>query len=309
MAYDIIGDVHGQAGKLKKLLRRLGYAERNGAWRHSDPRRTAVFVGDYIDRGPEQVETIEIVRGMVGAGTARAIMGNHELNAIGFVTRVPGGASGEFFRKHTPENVHQHAEFLKQVREGSTRHKEYIDWFETLPAYLDLGGIRVVHAWWHPPHVAVSSSSGGGPGSPTSVSGNAYKRDTAALKAVKEMSKGLEVDLPAGYTYTDKDGVVRNNIRVKWWDAAVATYAQAVIGPANEIANVPAIALPEGVPIGFDSNVPVFIGHYWFKGVPAPLNDRLACVDYSAAIGDRPLVGYRWDGENVLGKSGFVGSD
>lgn len=73
MAYDIIGDVHGQAGKLKALLRRLGYAARNGTWRHSDPLRTAVFVGDYIDRGPEQVETIEIVRGMVDKGTARAI--------------------------------------------------------------------------------------------------------------------------------------------------------------------------------------------------------------------------------------------
>jgi uncharacterized protein YecE (DUF72 family) len=62
MAYDIIGDVHGHATELVALLRRLGYAERQGAWRHPD--RTAVFVGDLIDYGDEQLSTwAERVRG------------------------------------------------------------------------------------------------------------------------------------------------------------------------------------------------------------------------------------------------------
>ncbi len=54
-----------------------------------------MFVGDYIDRGPAQVETIEIVRRMVDKGTARAIMGNHALNAIAWVTEKRGGKPGE----------------------------------------------------------------------------------------------------------------------------------------------------------------------------------------------------------------------
>jgi hypothetical protein len=53
------------------LLRQPGYKERNGAWRHSDRLCAAVFVGDYIDRGPEQVEILEIVRRMVDTGSAR----------------------------------------------------------------------------------------------------------------------------------------------------------------------------------------------------------------------------------------------
>ncbi len=48
MNYDIIGDVHGHADVLVALLRKLGYRERAGAWRH--PERTAVFLGDFIDR-------------------------------------------------------------------------------------------------------------------------------------------------------------------------------------------------------------------------------------------------------------------
>ena len=64
--YDIIGDIHGHAAELRALLKRMGYQEREGAYRH--PGRTAVFVGDFIDRGPSQVETVEIARAMVEAG-------------------------------------------------------------------------------------------------------------------------------------------------------------------------------------------------------------------------------------------------
>lgn len=51
--YDVIPDIHGQSCKLTAALKKLGYVERNGAWRHSDPNQTCVFLGDYIDRGPD----------------------------------------------------------------------------------------------------------------------------------------------------------------------------------------------------------------------------------------------------------------
>ena len=51
---DFIGDVHGCGDKLLGLLRALGYDDHDGAFTHPD--RTAVFVGDLIDRGPQQVE-------------------------------------------------------------------------------------------------------------------------------------------------------------------------------------------------------------------------------------------------------------
>jgi len=49
---------------------------------------------------------------------------------------------------------------------------------------------------------------------------------------------------------------------------------------------------------------PVFVGHYWLKGDPDILSERVACVDYSVAKGGK-LVAYRWDGETALSKDKF----
>jgi hypothetical protein len=78
--YDVIGDVHGHADALRRLLVALGYTESHGIFQHDI--RKAIFVGDFVDRGPEQREVLRIARNMCEAGTASAVLGNHELNAI-----------------------------------------------------------------------------------------------------------------------------------------------------------------------------------------------------------------------------------
>ena len=78
--YDVIGDVHGHADKLVALLTVMGYEDRDGCWRH--PTRQAIFVGDLVDRGPKQLETVSIARSMVASGSALIVAGNHEFNAI-----------------------------------------------------------------------------------------------------------------------------------------------------------------------------------------------------------------------------------
>ena len=80
--YDIIGDIHGYCSKLKELLKKMHYEEINGVWRH--PERKAIFVGDYIDRGPEIRESLHLIRNMVEANAAIALMGNHEYNALSY---------------------------------------------------------------------------------------------------------------------------------------------------------------------------------------------------------------------------------
>ena len=42
-----------------------------------------------IDRGSQQIKTLEVVRAMVDSGSAQMVMGNHEFNAISFATRDP----------------------------------------------------------------------------------------------------------------------------------------------------------------------------------------------------------------------------
>ena len=74
--HDIIPDIHGQYDKLVAALTGLGYRHIAGAWRHSNPARTCAFLGDFIDRGPRNADVIHVVRHMLDAGTAIALMGN-----------------------------------------------------------------------------------------------------------------------------------------------------------------------------------------------------------------------------------------
>lgn len=81
--FDAIGDVHGCLPELLTLLDRLGYAiERDDAGRAIDavhPQgRRALFLGDLVDRGPDSPGVLRLVMGMVGAGHALAVPGNHE---------------------------------------------------------------------------------------------------------------------------------------------------------------------------------------------------------------------------------------
>ena len=112
--YDVIGDIHGHADELRRLLTKLGYREIDGIFQHAD--RRAVFVGDFVDRGPAQREVLRIARSMCDAGFAHAVLGNHEFNAIGWAT--PNGDGG-FLRKHSDKNASQHAEFLRGTSKNS----------------------------------------------------------------------------------------------------------------------------------------------------------------------------------------------
>ena len=122
--YDLIGDIHGHADPLRRLLKKLEYSEVSGVFRHDT--RKAIFVGDFVDRGPEQREVLRIARTMCEADTALAVLGNHEFNAIGWAT--PDG-NGGFLRPHSEKNRHQHKEFLRQLEEGSSDYNAAIHWF------------------------------------------------------------------------------------------------------------------------------------------------------------------------------------
>jgi len=99
--HDLIGDIHGHADALERLLNTPGYTRQHGTYRHPD--RQAIFLGDFIDRGPKIRETLEIVRPMIESGAALSVMGNHELNALGIAhvwrsaASIPEAAISSFF--------------------------------------------------------------------------------------------------------------------------------------------------------------------------------------------------------------------
>lgn len=84
-AYDIVGDIHGQAAKFEARLISLGY-QAVGLGYKAPAGHQLVLLGDLIDRGPAQVRVLEIAKAMVDSGDALCIMGNHEFNAIAYGT-------------------------------------------------------------------------------------------------------------------------------------------------------------------------------------------------------------------------------
>ena len=311
MNYDIIGDIHGHADALKALLKEMGYRETKGSWRHLE--RKAIFVGDFVDRGPQQYDTFDLVRRMVDSGNAAAVMGNHEFNAIAWFLpdqKVPG----EFLRRHHSAkygnaNFKQHERFLSEVAD-SPRHQETVEWFLTLPLYLELDDIRVVHACWHKdymnflsPHLTAERRLT----KDLMIAATCEPEDEAdkdtteptVFKAVETLLKGIEIPLPSSNGFLDKDGHSRSRVRTRWWDRDAVSYRDAAMLPESERSHFPVDPIPEHVRLGHDGGKPVFVGHYWLKGKPSLLATKVACLDYSVAKGGQ-LVAYRYEGETDL---------
>src|SRR6202022_3550136 len=140
------------------------------------------------------------------AGAAPGILGNHEFNAIAWVTPDPEHP-GKFLRDHhEPGNREQHQTFLDAV-DGTPRQKDITDWFKTLPLWLDFPRLRIVHACWHQESMNVLGLL---------LRQNQTLTDEAIVfgtrkghpvyAALAVVCKGPEVALPAGISFEEKGG-------------------------------------------------------------------------------------------------------
>lgn len=142
--FDLIGDVHGCCDELESLLTLLGYRRESISdgpgftWRHPAG-RTAVFVGDILDRGPRILDTFRLVRSMMLTRTALAVQGNHELKVY------------RHFKAAKPEprpSILQTLREIEQEEPGTQRETigELMEFIEGLPHHLVLDGGRLVAA-------------------------------------------------------------------------------------------------------------------------------------------------------------------
>ncbi|MEL4470493.1 ADP-ribosylglycohydrolase family protein [Shewanella algae] len=287
--YLFIGDVHGQLQKLEALLDEQGANE-------EDDDTFYVFVGDLIDNRPnsdvQQLGTLARVKALVDSGRAECLMGNHELNAIGWVLRHP--TTGEPLRTHSPNNLKQHQAFLTEVDENSAEHLDWIEWFKQRPLFADYGDIRAIHACWDDEAIkALRPFLNADNSLKQEYWPQAFDREHQLYQLLEVLLKGPELALPEGHSFRDKTGQERKHIRVRWWLKNAATYRQLAQVPVDAEASVPELFLPH-THRPTVSDVPVVIGHYTLSGVPSTLSDNVVCVDFNAAKGENPLVGYEW---------------
>ena len=247
--FDIIGDVHGHAELLRVLLEKMGYQLLRGAWRHPEGRR-AVFAGDLIDRGPLQSESLAIVRSMAEAGSALCVLGNHEYNAI-----------LHFLGRRGLSARDPHVSFLDEMARSSPEYRSALRWLVHLPLWLDLDGIRVVHACWDPAAIARLEDSGlceGGccslglclkatekgrrPGIPSEAQ--------RLSEALDQILKGQEIPLPLQksgehFCFKDNEGRLRDKIRVQWWREEARSFRDAAFLPERN--GMPRAPLPQSI--------------------------------------------------------------
>ena len=134
--FDIIGDVHGCHDELMELLDRLGYLHGDEIPAHPEG-RTAIFLGDLVDRGPASDRVLSTVMLMRDAGSALCLEGNHE---------------NKLQRKLRGANVqveHGLAATLEQLEKNGTEFTNTVrDFLGRLDTHLvlDGGNLAVAHA-------------------------------------------------------------------------------------------------------------------------------------------------------------------
>lgn len=300
--YDVIGDIHGHADELELLLQALGYREVRSVYEH--PERKVIFLGDFIDRGPQIRQVLNIVRPMVDGGKALAVMGNHEFNALLFHTEHLHHKEA-YLRRRDNKNIRQHSQTILQLPDRDLA--DCIAWFKTLPMWLDLDGLCVVHACWDDKALATIRAARPQDEALTSdFLHTACDPENPLFDAVEIILKGKEIELPQGQSFADNESHVRTATRTRWYMSPQGqTYRTYAL--TNKIDCQHALeqaVLDAAAPYPLDAK-PVFIGHYWMSGrQPELLAQNVACVDYSVAKGGF-LCAYRWHGEQQLSHQNF----
>ncbi|MFI9427639.1 polynucleotide kinase-phosphatase [Streptomyces achromogenes] len=222
--FDIIGDIHGCSAELEALLAKLGYTD--GA--HPEG-RTAVFVGDLVDRGPDSPGVLRRVMRMVNSGNALCVPGNHE------------NKYGRYLKGRKVQHTHGLAETIAQMEGESEEFKAEVRRFlDGLVSHYVLDGGRLVVCHAGLPEKYHGRTSG-------RVRSHALYGDTTG----ETDEFGLPVRYPWAEDYRGRAAVVYGHTPVPeatWLNNTICLDTGAVFGgkltalrwPERELVDVPA---------------------------------------------------------------------
>ncbi len=295
--YDIIGDVHGHAPLLKKLLTELGYIKTETGYIH--PERKAIFVGDFINRGPQIRKTIRIIRAMVENGNAFAILGNHEINAINYYLK---------FKKEDPQVKSPRKYFMalfKTLNDFTKNAEEltgHLKWLRTLPLFLEFENIRVVHACWSQESIDYIKKELPEGKVKKSIYRDVMKNPGSEIsKHISILTRGIDFIMPGDMRIVNNKGVSPRTFRLRWWEQPLGKTFEEMSFESKFVLpsyTIPQQILPKTFVYSEDSPI-VFFGHYCrFKG-PYIVSPNICCVD-SCVNGSKKLLAYKWNGEKTL---------
>lgn len=285
--FDIIGDIHGYSDQLEALLLKLGYRKEGAAYRQTG--RKVIFLGDYINKGPKIKATLEIVKAMADKGSAIALLGNHEFNAIRDLFRLENEGL-------SPNQSFQWEDSLLAFNNNLNEFKYYVDWFKSLPLFYEDNRFRAVHACWDPEHIALIRHKR----SKDAVSKDLIATDLDWSRALTETLNGKDLELPENVSIPENGLEAGDRIRTKWWeDPSRMTYKTFSVDPLD-LPDIP-VDLSGIKDWKFYGEVekPVFFGHYGRAGLSSIIRDNVCCLDFGVGNGGS-LAAYRMDESSKL---------
>ena len=122
----VIGDVHGHYECLMLLLAKIAPTSEDQVY----------FLGDLIDRGPKSAEVVEFVK----ENDYPCLLGNHEQMLLNIMT----GKNTSSTNMQTW--LYNGGQATIASYQSVRIPKQHLDWFESLPTYLDLGDFWLTHA-------------------------------------------------------------------------------------------------------------------------------------------------------------------
>lgn len=284
MNIDFIGDIHGDSYKLKALLDKLGYQREivsgESVYVHPDGRK-AQFVGDYIDKGPNSKEVLDIVISMVKHTGAVAMLGNHEYNYLAYWTKHR--KSGKWLRPHNEDNDLQN----KATRDSIGDDPYYLEFMNKLLIYERNPFFYAIHAHWDENSISLIRKE-----NLLELGLDFLERssdpDHHYFAAIEQIIKGPEIALEKEDWFYDSTNKLRKKKRIEWWDAEMM---------------IELFDDPDKISV---LNRPIFFGHYSIKDVPHLIDKDICCLDFGDFKKEKYLTAYRWNGEMSLTDNNLI---
>jgi hypothetical protein len=296
-AIDFVGDIHGNAYKLKKLLARLGYQKNETGWFHPESRKL-IILGDFINVGFESKEVLSILKELWNDKVALILVGNHEYflvwNYYKSGSRVlrPGSQLGEDYSR-----------FLEEFDGDEKLLIGYCEWIYTMPIYLEGENFRAVHAYWSKKNEKSLLKH-------KNLKEFWEEFDEEKKKKSKKLKLVINETLSGKMAVFFAPGRMEKPLefRIKWWKNLYGKNLSQGIH-ANRTVKYPAITIDSNILPDFEpypeTEKPIFFGHYWFQTLPYLVKNNVCCLDFGATKGGY-LTAYRWNGERKLDANNLI---
>lgn len=135
----IVGDVHGHYDGLMALLEAIAPGQADQVY----------FLGDLIDRGPASAQVVDFVQNSPYV----CLLGNHEQ------LMLEAFPNGRIFMPALQAWLYSGGRATVASYGDAGILVDHLDWFKTLPTYLDLGDLWLVHAGVDPRRNIASQSA------------------------------------------------------------------------------------------------------------------------------------------------------